>query len=438
MSSSRANRDFVNWAGTVRTTPTAWREPATHDEVCAVVRDAARARQRVRVVGAGHSWSAIAAPDQVAVSLDRLSGVVAVSDDRTHVTVRAGTRLRDLNAELARRGLALPIVGSIAAQSVAGVIGTGTHGSSLVHGNLSSLVDAITLVDGRGDTVAIGADDPRIRGARVHLGALGAVTEVALRVCDAFRVAESVEALPLDHAIASLRSIARSAEYVKVWWFPHTTTAHVYRYERTHERTSTRPTPELQRAFDDHVMQAHVFRWVLAVEGVRPSWVPAFNRVIAGTFAHGRRVGRSDLMLNTPMPLVHRETEAAVALDKSEEAFDRIVSAIEREKIFVNMPLELRFVRGDDSWMSPAEGRDTCQIGAYAGRVPDVDRFYAAFWREMRALGARPHWGKELTHARDEIAALYPRFDDFMALRDALDPNRVFENAFQARALSSS
>jgi L-gulonolactone oxidase len=86
------------------------------------------------------------------------------------VTVRAGTRLRDLNDALAAQGRALPIVGSIAAQTIAGMIATGTHGSSLVHGNLSSLVEGLRLIDGRGELHVLAGDDPRLDGARVHLG----------------------------------------------------------------------------------------------------------------------------------------------------------------------------------------------------------------------------------------------------------------------------
>src|SRR5262249_49402295 len=146
------------------------------------------------------------------------------------VTIAAGTRIRELVAALAERGLALPIVGSIAAQAIAGAIATGTHGSSLVHGNLSSLVEGVRLIDGRGSPIEIGAHDPRLDGARVHLGALGVLTRITLRVEPAFRLAETIEALPLDGACARAAELARSAEYVKIWWLPHTPRAFVFRY----------------------------------------------------------------------------------------------------------------------------------------------------------------------------------------------------------------
>ena len=92
-------------------------------------------------------------------------------------------------------------------------------------------------------------------------------------------------------------------------------------------------------------------------------------------------------------------------------------------------------MKRDQGWLSPAWGADTCQIGAYATEGPDVERYFGGFWREMRPLGARPHWGKEMDHAGGEVRALYPEAARFLALRNELDPERRFGGAFQARVL---
>ena len=405
--------------------------PASEDEVIALVRGAAG--RRIRVVGAGHSWSRIAAPEQIGVSLDQLAGVISIDRDRGEVTVRAGTRLRDLGARLAAEGLALPIVGSIAAQAIGGLIATGTHGSSLVHGNIASLVVRMRLVSGRGELVDIAGSDPRLDGTRVHLGALGVVTEVTLPVVPAFQLAETVETLPIAETPAALATIATSAEYVKVWWLPHTPSALVFRYERTDEPTSTRPNPTRQRWIDDHVMHGLVFPVVLQLGRIR-GLIPPISRAVARSLAGPRRVGPSTLMLSTPLPARHRETEAAIPLAHAGEALDRMIRAIARDDLRVNFPIEVRFVRGDTGWMSPAYGGDTCQLGVYC-HGKDTDRLFASFWREMRAIGARPHWGKELDHSAEEVRALWPLAPRFLALRDELDPDRVFASAFAARTL---
>ncbi|HET7506548.1 MAG TPA: D-arabinono-1,4-lactone oxidase [Kofleriaceae bacterium] len=421
-------RRFANWAGNVASRPAAWHAPTREAELCELVRGAAG--RTVRVVGAGHSWSPIAAPEQLAVTLDQLAGIVRCDDAR--VTVRGGTRLRDLNAALAAQGRALSIVGSIAAQSVAGMIATGTHGSSLAHGNLSSLVERIRLIDGRGEPHELAGGDPRLDGARVHLGALGIVTEVTLSIGPAFQLAETVETVPIGDAAAALPAIARSAEYVKLWWMPHTPLAAVFRYARTDEATSTRPDPARQRRRDDR-LHTWFFPALLRLGRIRPLVAP-ISRVVARSFVQPRRVGPSTLMLSTPMPARHREAEAALPLDRAGEALDRIVRAIDRDRLWVNFPLEVRFIRGDRGWMSPAYGADTCQIGAYC-QGSSSDAYFAAFWREMRALGARPHWGKEHDHTADEVRAAWPLAGRFAELRDQLDPDRVFASAYLTRVL---
>ena len=143
------------------------------------------------------------------------------------------------------------------------------------------------------------------------------------------------------------------------------------------------------------------------------------------------------LMLNTPRPLRHRETEAAVPMTAAPDAFKRIVGIFRDGRPAVDFPLEVRFVRGDDSWLSPAYGADTCQIGAYTSNGPDCTPYFEAFWSVMRPLSARPHWGKELDHGNDELRALYPRMDDFNALRDKWDPQRVFGGGIQTRLLGT-
>ena len=426
---------FVNWASGVSSWPLSWHEPATEEELSTLVRGAVKQGKRVRVVGAGHSWSAIAAPDELAVSIDRCRGIIAVDTQREWVTVRAGTRLCHLNQALAQIGLSLPIVGSIAHQSVAGAIATGTHGSSLVHGNLASLVLGLRLIDGQGETVELCAGDPRLDGARVHLGSLGVVTQVTLRVQPAFHLAQTVESIPVKHVIGALPAIARSAEYVKVWWMPNAQSAQVFRYQRTNEKESRFPSRWTQRWFEEAILQAYVFPSVVYLEERVPSCIPPLNRFIARMFERPRQVGRGSLMLSTELPLRHRETEAALPMERSGEAFDRLVRLIDRERLRINFLAEVRFVRADSIWLSPAYGADTCQIGAYTTNVPDGDRYFAGFWREMNRLNARPHWGKEHDHRSEALCLLYPKWPSFQKLRMEFDPARTFSSPWVRQTL---
>jgi FAD/FMN-containing dehydrogenase len=307
----------------------------------------------------------------------------------------------------------------------------------LQYGNLSSLVQALRLVLASGEILELAQGDERLDGARVHLGALGVISEVTLPVQPAFQLAETVESLPVKRAIGSLQAMARSAEYVKLWWMPHAPAALVFRYQRTTEPTTRWPSPHTQRWIDDVILQKGVYPLLVQLMRARPSVTPQLNRIVSRTLMTSRRVGPSNLMLSTTMPLRHRETEAALPLSNSDEALDRVVRLITHERFYPNFPVEVRFVRGDQGWMSPAYGGDTCQLGLYSTQQPDTDRLFAGFWRELYGLGIRPHWGKEHDRPREEILAAYPQSSRFLLLRRQLDPSGLFVTEYQRRLLGA-
>lgn len=429
-------RAFTNWAGTHRSSPRTWESPSSADEVSAVLSRAAREGRRVRPVGSGHSWSEIAVPEDVGLDLSRMRRVLHIDAAARTVRVQAGIQLFELTAALDRVGLALPILGSISAQTIAGAISTGTHGSSLVHGNLASLVEALTIVTPHGETLELASGDPLLEAARVSIGALGVITEVVLRVVPRFVLIGDVETRPIAQVAASLTEIAQSCEYVKVWWLPGTRGAQVFRYFRT-------PVPasdvSFSRAVDTHFTNRFVFPGVLALSRRFRSMTGPMNRVVAATYLERPAVPvRSDLAFNVPMPPVHRETEYAFTLDEAGAALDELAACIAREDLLVNFPVEARFVRADEAWMSPATGRATCQIGAYMSESNDLPRFFRAFEALSKARGARPHWGKETDVDAAYVARVYPRASEFASLAREWDPRGTLRNAFLDRVLGTA
>jgi FAD/FMN-containing dehydrogenase len=183
-------------------------------------------------------------------------------------------------------------------------------------------------------------------------------------------------------------------------------------------------------------MHRSVFPVMVGLQHRRPGITAKVNERLSKIYlGASSQVGPGNLMLNTPMPMRHRETEAAVPMTTAPEAVRRVLALFRGGRPAVSFPLEIRFVRGDDAWLSPAYGADTCQIGAYSTNGPDCTSYFDGFWRAMRELGARPHWGKELDHTAAELRPLYPSWERFLALRDQLDPQRVFGGAFHDRVL---
>lgn len=423
----------TDWSGTQRWRPLRTELPASEPEVRRVVREAREQGRRVKVAGASHSWSGIQATDGVAVSLDRMGRVLAIDRERGTARVEAGIRLKQLKLSLLEQGLSLPILGSIAKQSLAGVISTATHGSSLAWGNLSSFVRGLRVVTADGAAHEIRADDPRLDAFRVSLGALGIVTEIEIDVVPAFRLATESSALPFDALCAELPAIARSAEFVKAWWLPDTGRAVVFRSERTEEPETFSP---VARWLDQHVVNLLLFEGLLRLGARAPALVPPINRSIGALyFRPAREVARADLTFNIAMPPKHRETEHAYALEDVSQALLQLEERIRKERLRVNFVVEIRFVKGDGGWMSPAYGRDVAQVGIYQAESRDLPAYFAAAEEIARRSGARPHWGKETALDRAYVERAFPRAKDFLRLRDELDPGRLFGNAFLAQVL---
>jgi len=420
--------ELITWGRTHRRHAHRLARPTSERAVQEVVRQAARAGHRVRAVGALHSWSDIALTDGVAVSLDAMTGLTRV--DGTRVTVRAGTRLRDLNRMLAQHGLAMPILGSIDHQSIAGAVATGTHGSSRLHGNLASLVRGLRLVDGTGEVVEVGEGE-RLDTLRVGLGAGGLVTELTLEVVPAFRLAEVATPMPIEQAVEQIDALSQCAEFVKLWWLPHTGRAVLFAADRTEARSTFSP---VGRWVDEQLINRFAFRSVLALSRWAPSLTPTLNRVVgAAYFRPATRVGRSHEVFHLAMPPVHREMEYAIPVTHTRDALAELVDWVQRDALRVNFIVEVRFVKADTGWMSPATGHDVCQLGAYMADNIDLDPYFAGFEERMLAAGGRPHWGKEFAADGPTVLARYPRADDWRAEIDALDPEGRFGNRFLDR-----
>ncbi|TDP75959.1 L-gulonolactone oxidase [Bradymonas sediminis] len=407
--------------------------PESEAEVVALVKEVGRRGQTLRVVGAGHSWTDIACTDGHLLRLERLNRVLRIDRENGLVVAEAGISLRELVCHLSDFGLALPSLGSIAEQTLAGAISTGTHGSGATVGNLSSLVESLRLVTGRGEVVEASREHhPDVfAAARVGLGCLGVITQVTMRCVPIFNLHERCWTLPFDEALRQMQTLADTHEFIKFWWLPHTDRIQVFAADRT---SAPETCPALTRRADKLGMITPVFRSILWLGGHFSPAIPTLNRLVClGYFGQRERVERSDGVFNLAMPPRHLEAEFAFAREDGPAAFEQLRAWVEWEQLRVNFIGELRFVAADDIWMSPAYGRDACHIGAYCGRSAHAPQYFAGLEAIAARMGARPHWGKMFGWEGAELRRVFERFDDFCALRDELDPDRVFENAFSRR-----
>ncbi|MDT7574375.1 MAG: L-gulono,4-lactone dehydrogenase [Pseudonocardiales bacterium] len=429
--SRRSAGAWRNWAGNQRTHPA--RTIVGHDtgDVVDAVKTAARDGLRVKALGSGHSFTAIAVSDGVALSAPAHPALLRVDDDGL-ATVPAGMTLRTLNELLWERGWALPNLGDIDAQTLAGAISTGTHGTGATHQGLAAQVRALELVQADGSvlTCSPGENADVFAAARVGLGALGILVTVTLQTVPAFRLHAIEAALPLHHALDVL---AGDDDHVEFYWFPHTDIAATKRNNRTDAEGPVRG--KVAEWMGDELLGNGAFALACRLGAAAPRLVPSINRVAAGQFASSEYVDRSYRVFTSPRRVRFLEMEYAVPRAALPEAFAGLRRAVERHGHAVTFPVEVRVAAADDIPLSTASGRDCAYLAVHVHRGEPHEAYFGAVEAVMRALDGRPHWGKLHTRAAADLRAAYPGFATFIALRDRLDPERRFGNAYLERVL---
>jgi FAD-linked oxidoreductase len=429
---------WSNWAGNQRGTATTILRPGSIADVAEAVRATGAAGGRIRVAGSGHSFTDIALADDRRMELSELDTAIQVDTERRLVTVPAGMTLHALNALLARHGLALPNLGDIDAQTVAGAISTGTHGTGAGYGCLSTFVEALTLVTGTGEVLRCSADEhPDVfAAARVSLGALGVLVEVTLRCVDAFVLHAHERPAALDDVLADLPTLVGAHDHVEFYWFPYTARVQV----KTNDRVPTddRPLSRLRGWLDDDFLSNTVFAGACRLGRAVPALAPGISAVSARALTERRYTGRSDRVFCTPRRVRFVEMEYGLpraALPEALAALRRIVDGLPFKVLF---PVEVRFTAADDIWLSHGYGRDSAYIAVHQYVGMPYEPYFRAFEEVAAGLGGRPHWGK--LHYRDaaSLAPAYPRFADFLAVRDRLDPDHRFANAYLDRVLGGA
>ncbi|MEG3633120.1 D-arabinono-1,4-lactone oxidase [Micromonospora palythoicola] len=426
---------WSNWAGNQRGAATAVLRPSSVDEVAEQVRRAAEAGERIRPVGSGHSFTPVAVSDGQRMDLTRLAIDVRVDVDRRLVTVPAAMTLREVNALLAAHRLALPNLGDIDAQTVAGAISTGTHGTGATYGGLATFVEALTLVTGAGEVLRCSAEEqPEVfDAARVSLGALGVLVEVTLRCVDAFVLLAHERPARLDTVLAQLPDLVAAHDHLEFFWFPYTDRVHL----KTNDRVPVddRPLSRWRGWLDDDFLANTVFAGVCRLGRALPGLAPGISAISARALAERRYTGRSDAVFCSPRRVRFLEMEYALpraALPEALSAVRRIIDGLPFKVLF---PVEVRFAAGDDIWLSHAYGRDSAYLALHQYVGMPYEPYFRAFEAVATELGGRPHWGK--LHWRDaaSLAPTYPRWPDFQRIRANLDPHHTLTTPYLATLL---
>lgn len=434
---TRPGGTWQNWGRTEKIRPQNVEYPSTIEAVRRSVRAAAVRGRAVKAVGAGHSFSGIAVAPGILLELTELSGLVSVDRDRSRARLLAGTRLHRIPALLAPYGLAMTNLGDIDRQSISGAVSTGTHGTGARFGGIATQVVAATLVTADGELLTVDDDsDPELLPAvALGLGALGILVDVTIQCVPAF-VLEAVERPePLAVVVDDVIARGDAADHFEFYWFPHTDVALTKTNARLPAEAATRPLSAVSKAVDDLILGNGVHQAVCSVGRAAPALVPGINRLSARVWGDRTFSDASHRVFATSRGVRFREMEYAVPVENLASAFRALQRVIDENDWRIEFPVEVRVAAADDLWLSTATGRATGYIAVHRYWRADPTEYFAAVEEVMLAHGGRPHWGKMHSLDADALRGRYPRFDDFTALRDRLDPNRAFRNPYLQRVL---
>ncbi|MFD1811620.1 D-arabinono-1,4-lactone oxidase [Rhodococcus gannanensis] len=435
------SQTWQNWARCADARPTRYATPSTVTELSTEIGRAAAEGLQVKCVGAGHSFTPIAATDGVMISLDNLQGIESVvpttEPSGALVTVFAGTRLHALNPALWDLGLAMANLGDIDAQSIAGAISTGTHGTGARFGGIAHQVRALQLVLADGTVVDCSDEEnPELfHAARIGLGAIGVIAKVTLQCVDAFLM-RAVEAPGLlSETLAGLDEHVAGTDHFEFYWFPHTDRVLTKHNTRLPADRAVDPVHPVRAFVEDELLSNVLFDGINRVATAIPSAIPSINGFTARALSRREYVNRSFEVFASPRRVRFREMEYAVPAEAVSDTLREIDRWLNKSDVTVAFPVEVRFAAADDVWMSTANGRDTAYIAVHQYHRRDHREYFDAVEAIARGVDGRPHWGKLHSRTADDLRPSYRHFDAFVSVRDKYDPARLFDNAYLRQVL---
>jgi L-gulonolactone oxidase len=421
-----------NWAGTESATGLEVLRPSSVEEMSAAVKSAAEQGKQLKAVGSGHSFTGCAAPGQVMIRLDGLAAITQADSETGRVALGAGTDLRKLNTGLAAFDLAMANLGDIDRQTISGAISTGTHGTGARLGGLATQVVGLELVTADGSVLSCSAEEnPDVfAAARISVGALGVIASLTLQCVPAFLLRAQEMPLPLAEVLGGFDELADGNDHFEFYWFPHTDVALTKRNNRVGPGIGPSPVGRIRGWVDDELLSNRVFEFTNRLATRRPGLVPRINQFASRALAAREYVDASYRVFCSERDVVFRESEYAVPRENVVDVVRELRAWIERSGERIPFPIEVRVAAADDIWLSTAYGRETAYVAIHQYHRLAHRRYFEAFEQIVSAVGGRPHWGKLHTLGVEELRNRYPRYDDFLAVRDRLDPHRAFANPY--------
>jgi FAD-linked oxidoreductase len=413
-----------NWAGSLSFEPETILAPRSIDEIQQNVIGALEKKKNIRMIGSGHSWTGLFVTNDQLLHLDNYQGIHSVDKENKIIHAKAGTKLFRFTNEAYEHGYSLANQGDVEKQSLAGASSTGTHGTGVNLQSFSNLIEEVTIINGKAELIKIGRDNELFNAARLAIGSLGIVSDLKIKMMDKYRLKVNTFPMPMDEALEKLDEWKLKHRHVEIFYFPVGDWALVKIMDETNEEPTKR---SFIHKFNESFLENTVYEW--------------FNKAASATGKYKicDAIMQKFVSVNTLVENAHRafptertvrfmEMEYNIPAQDFKMAFSGIRQTIKEKNFQTLFPIEIRFVKSDDLWISPSNGRDSAYIAFHTySKEPWRDYFFT-METLLKEFHGRPHWGKWHSRKGPDLEKLYPQFNQFRALREKFDPQGCFLN----------
>lgn len=419
MKIQQADATWRNWSGSQLSSPHIF-QPGEMNELQNLVKSQAQ----MRTVGAGHSFSPLAKTDKGLLNLDQFTGVVAFNQAKSQCTVQAGTRLYNLGKELAAINQALINQGDIDQQSLAGAISTGTHGTGIDLPCLSAFVEGFELLTAAGELLQCDAQQNTdiFQAGRVALGSLGVLTKITLQNRPRYKLKEQIRLCSLKDVFTHIEQWKYQHRHIEFWAFLHADQVMLKTLDETED--DVQPRQESWPSEDTLL--------TLCSELTRlfPQTNPYLQKLLGVFVKPTRYVDWSSRIFPTPRKTRFNEMEYQIPVDSGLQCLDEILHVLRKHQVPMFFPIEFRYVKADDIWLSPFYQRDAVSISIHQFYKQDYRTIFDLIEPILQKYQGRPHWGKLHSMNTASLHDLYPKWDNFMRVRQQLDPQQKWLNPY--------
>lgn len=422
---------WSNWAGTFTTPKAMIYEPASIEEVSILIKQVTQKQQTIRAMGARHSFSGVAKPDDVGVSLTRMRGLIQLDKLKQEATFWAGTHLYEIGPLLEEHGYGLANMGDIDMQSLAGATSTGTHGTGITLGSLSSQVTRWGLVDGEGNYREVTREDPLAQSLHIGLGLFGIVVQITIKVVPVYGLAYESSRITVQDTLAQFQSIIETNRHAEWYYFPGQSQMQLKVMNAVpYEQLERQPTKPFDNFIENQVLQG-----MSSLCKRMPQTTSLVSKISAKAVPIGARQDVSYRIFASPRQVKFAECEYAMPLHYFEAFLEELHFTMSRELFHVHFPIECRTQKGEAGILSPTQQQDSAFFAFHMYKGMPYKRYFRYMDHLLQKYGGRAHFGKMNRYTRCELKKQYSDIDIFLTHQQQCDPNSVFMTEYMRKIL---